>query len=125
MTKRERSDTMIDAHPIMYEALDLAGLTPRAFLRRHWQKKPLLARGALPQCAGIVHPETFFALAGRDEVHLHPARGLGLGGLVVADERGLLVLGEVNAAVLGDQDTAIACGGCDDGGDGGDEVTEY
>ena len=59
---------MIDAHPIMSEALDLAGLTPRAFLRRHWQKKPLLARGALPQCAGIVHPETLFALAGRDDL---------------------------------------------------------
>jgi 50S ribosomal protein L16 3-hydroxylase len=52
----------------MSEAPDLAGLTPRAFLRRHWQKKPLLARGAFPDCAGIVHPETLFALAGRDDL---------------------------------------------------------
>ena len=59
---------MNGAHSIMSEALDLAGLTPRAFLRRHWQKKPLLARDALPECAGIVRRETLFALAGRDDL---------------------------------------------------------
>ena len=59
---------MNGAHSLMSEALDLAGLTPGAFLRRHWQKKPLLARGALPGCAGIVRPATLFELAGRDDL---------------------------------------------------------
>jgi len=27
----------------------LGGLTPHEFLRRHWQKRPLYVRGALPQ----------------------------------------------------------------------------
>jgi 50S ribosomal protein L16 3-hydroxylase len=31
----------------MEEAL-LGGLSPQAFLRRHWQKRPLLVRRALP-----------------------------------------------------------------------------
>jgi 50S ribosomal protein L16 3-hydroxylase len=59
---------MNDAHLIMSEAFTLAGLTARAFLRRHWQKKPLLARGALADCAGIVEPATLFALAGREDL---------------------------------------------------------
>ena len=52
----------------MSEAFTLAGLTPRAFLRRHWQKKPLLARGALPECAGIMQRTTLIELAGRDDL---------------------------------------------------------
>jgi 50S ribosomal protein L16 3-hydroxylase len=59
---------MNNAHSSMSETLDLAGLTPGAFLRRHWQKKPLLARRALPGCAGIVPPATLFELAGRDDL---------------------------------------------------------
>jgi 50S ribosomal protein L16 3-hydroxylase len=46
----------------------LGGLSPSAFMRRHWQKKPLLVRQALP---GIVPPATrhdLFALAARDDV---------------------------------------------------------
>jgi len=31
----------------------LGGLSPRTFLHRHWQKRPLLVRGALPGFAGI------------------------------------------------------------------------
>ncbi|HJS36490.1 MAG TPA: cupin domain-containing protein, partial [Burkholderiales bacterium] len=31
----------------------LGGLTARQFLRRHWQKEPLLARGALPGFRGV------------------------------------------------------------------------
>lgn len=38
------------------------------FLRRHWQKKPLLARAALPQHAGLVNRDGLFALAARDDV---------------------------------------------------------
>jgi 50S ribosomal protein L16 3-hydroxylase len=52
----------------MSAAFNPAGLTPSAFLRRHWQKKPLLARGALAECAGIVQPATLIALAARDDL---------------------------------------------------------
>ncbi len=46
----------------------LGGLTPAVFMRRHWQKKPLLVRQALP---GVTPPLTrpaLFELAGRDDV---------------------------------------------------------
>jgi 50S ribosomal protein L16 3-hydroxylase len=45
----------------------LGGLTPRAFLRRHWQKEPLLIRGALPGFRDPVTPERVVALAMRPE----------------------------------------------------------
>ena len=46
----------------------LGGLSPQVFMRRHWQKQPLLIRQALP---GIVPPldrAGLFALASRDDV---------------------------------------------------------
>lgn len=46
----------------------LSGLDESAFLRRHWQKKPLLARQALPDCAGLLTRDTLFELATRDDV---------------------------------------------------------
>ena len=46
----------------------LAGLSPRAFLQRHWQKRPLLARQALPGAAGLLTREDVFRLAARDDV---------------------------------------------------------
>jgi 50S ribosomal protein L16 3-hydroxylase len=46
----------------------LGGLSFDPFLRRHWQKKPLLARAALPQCAGLVKRDQLFALAARDDI---------------------------------------------------------
>lgn len=46
----------------------LGELSPRQFLRRHWQKRPLLVRGALPRFAGVVRERTLFALARRDDV---------------------------------------------------------
>ncbi|OGA45769.1 MAG: cupin [Betaproteobacteria bacterium RIFCSPLOWO2_12_FULL_62_58] len=46
----------------------LVGLSVRAFLRRHWQKKPLLARRALPHYAKLVTRDALFALAARDDV---------------------------------------------------------
>lgn len=52
----------------MLRALKLAGLTAGGFLRRYWQRKPLLARGALVECAGIVQPGMLFSLAGRDDL---------------------------------------------------------
>jgi 50S ribosomal protein L16 3-hydroxylase len=50
----------------------LGGLTPRAFLRGYWQKRPLLVRGALQQLAGargeLRDLRTLAALAARDDV---------------------------------------------------------
>lgn len=46
----------------------LAGLTPAGFMRRHWQKSPLFAPGALAQYAGAVTKTALFALAQRDDV---------------------------------------------------------
>ena len=46
----------------------LGGLTPRAFLRRYWQKRPLFVRGALPAFRGVVDEHALAALAARDDV---------------------------------------------------------
>jgi len=46
----------------------LGGLTPQVFMRRHWQKQPLLIRQAVP---GVVPPlgrNELFALAGEEHV---------------------------------------------------------
>ncbi len=45
----------------------LAGLTPAQFLRQHWQKKPLLARAALPQFATLLTRATLIELAQQPE----------------------------------------------------------
>ncbi|HYR34253.1 MAG TPA: cupin domain-containing protein [Burkholderiales bacterium] len=46
----------------------LGGLTPREFLRRHWQKRPLYVRGALPRFTGVLDARQLFTLARRDDV---------------------------------------------------------
>ncbi|HXV11267.1 MAG TPA: cupin domain-containing protein [Burkholderiales bacterium] len=46
----------------------LGGLSFDEFLRRHWQKKPLLARAALPQHADLVNRDRLFTLAARDDL---------------------------------------------------------
>jgi len=46
----------------------LGGLTPRTFLRRCWQKRPLFVRDALPQFAGMIDANALCALARRDDV---------------------------------------------------------
>jgi 50S ribosomal protein L16 3-hydroxylase len=50
----------------------LGGLTPREFLRRYWQKRPLLVRAALPGFRGLRDEmsdlRVLFALAARDDV---------------------------------------------------------
>ena len=46
----------------------LGGLTPARFMKRHWQRKPLLVRGALPGFTPLLSRAELFALAGRDEV---------------------------------------------------------
>jgi 50S ribosomal protein L16 3-hydroxylase len=44
----------------------LGSLPVRTFLRRHWQKRPLLVRGALPG-ADLLERRALFALAARDD----------------------------------------------------------
>lgn len=46
----------------------LGGLTPEAFMRRHWQKKPLLIRQAVPQGVPELDRAALFALAASDGV---------------------------------------------------------
>ena len=46
----------------------LGGLSPQQFMRRHWQKKPLLIRQAIPGVKPPVDRSALFALAGQDEV---------------------------------------------------------
>ena len=48
----------------------LAGLTAAEFLRRHWQKRPLLARGAFPGLGDFLQRDKLFELvfAGESQV---------------------------------------------------------
>ena len=46
----------------------LGGLSAAAFMRRHWQRKPLLVRGAWPDALPGVDRSRLFALAARDDV---------------------------------------------------------
>ncbi|MGQ0547676.1 MAG: JmjC domain-containing protein [Betaproteobacteria bacterium] len=46
----------------------LGGLTPRTFLRRHWQKRPLFVRDALPQFVTMIDERALAALAQRSDV---------------------------------------------------------
>src|SRR6185436_3904772 len=46
----------------------LGGLSPRQFMRRHWQKRPCLIRQAVPGVQAPVARGELFALAGRDDV---------------------------------------------------------
>ena len=46
----------------------LAGHDARSFLRRHWQKHPLLVRRALPQYENMMTREELFALSMRDDI---------------------------------------------------------
>jgi 50S ribosomal protein L16 3-hydroxylase len=46
----------------------LGGLTPERFMRRHWQKKPLLVRQAMPGIVPPVARQRLFELAGEDGV---------------------------------------------------------
>ena len=46
----------------------LGGLSPARFMKKHWQKKPLLVRGAIPGFRPLLARKDLFALAARDEV---------------------------------------------------------
>ena len=46
----------------------LGGLSPAQFMRRHWQKKPLLVRQAIAGMQPLLSAPQLFALAARAEV---------------------------------------------------------
>jgi 50S ribosomal protein L16 3-hydroxylase len=46
----------------------LGGLSPARFMQRHWQKKPLLVRGAIAAFEPLLGRAELFALAERDDV---------------------------------------------------------
>ena len=46
----------------------LGGLSPAVFMRRHWQKKPLLIRQAVPQAGALLDRPALFALAEQQQV---------------------------------------------------------
>ena len=46
----------------------LGGLTPSQFMKRHWQKKPLLVRNAMPGFVPCVNRSELVALAGQEGV---------------------------------------------------------
>lgn len=50
------------------EEAPLGGLSAQAFLRRHWQKRPLLVRRALPGFRGTIRKNALFGLATRDDI---------------------------------------------------------
>ncbi|MDH4094593.1 MAG: cupin domain-containing protein [Betaproteobacteria bacterium] len=55
----------------------LGGLSARQFLRRYWQKRPLLVRGALPGFRGVASRAQLAALAGRPDVESRLVRRRG------------------------------------------------
>lgn len=46
----------------------LGGISPQHFMQRHWQKKPLLVRGAVPGLRPLLDRGELFAMAAREEV---------------------------------------------------------
>ena len=46
----------------------LGGISPQTFMRRHWQKKPLLIRQAVPGVLALLSRAELFELAARDDV---------------------------------------------------------
>src|SRR3954464_13355959 len=46
----------------------LGGLSPRTFLRRYWQKRPLFVAQALPGFGGVIDKRALARLAARDDV---------------------------------------------------------
>lgn len=62
------------------QTLDLlAGMSPAQFMRRHWQKKPLLVRQAIPGCQPLLSRAALFKLVENEQVEsrliVHSAKG--------------------------------------------------
>ena len=53
----------------------LGGLTPAQFMKRHWQKKPLLVRGAMPGFEALLARRELFAMAAREEIESRLVEG--------------------------------------------------
>ena len=64
----------------------LGGLSPATFMRRHWQRKPLLVRQAWPGVAPPLARPSLFALAQQDGVESRLVQRLG-DGTAAADWR--------------------------------------
>ena len=69
------SDSALYAHALPPEPVDpdapltlLGGMTPTAFMRDIWHRKPLLIRQAVPEIVPPVSREALFELADRDDV---------------------------------------------------------
>jgi 50S ribosomal protein L16 3-hydroxylase len=63
LTKNDLNHAPLDA-PLTL----LGGLSPQQFMRRHWQKKPLLIRQAIPGVQPPVDRAKMFALAAQEDV---------------------------------------------------------
>lgn len=59
--------TIVDMDITLAQPL-LGGLSPQTFMRRHWQKKPLLVRQAIPHVTAPLARAPLFELAARDDV---------------------------------------------------------
>jgi 50S ribosomal protein L16 3-hydroxylase len=57
-----------EAAPVQQPTPLLGGLTPAQFMRRHWHKKPLLIRQAIPGFAPLLSRPDLFALAADESV---------------------------------------------------------
>ncbi|WBY02721.1 cupin domain-containing protein [Ramlibacter tataouinensis] len=58
----------------------LGSLSPRQFMKRHWQRKPLLVRGAVPDFRPLLARNELFALAAREDVESRVVEQRGGGG---------------------------------------------
>ena len=58
--------------PVDQPAQMLAGLTPTQFMKRYWQKKPLLIRNAFPGFQPLLSRPELFALEGTESVESRP-----------------------------------------------------
>ncbi|MGF6772888.1 50S ribosomal protein L16 3-hydroxylase [Paraburkholderia sp. GAS199] len=73
VSARNSSSASKQAQPVLPPSPDtptplLGNLTPSQFMRRYWQKKPLLIRQAIPDIEAPLSRDEFFELADRDEV---------------------------------------------------------
>jgi 50S ribosomal protein L16 3-hydroxylase len=57
----------------------LGGLTPREFMKRHWQRRPLLVRGGIAEPVSPLSRTELFALAARDGVESRLVRNAARG----------------------------------------------
>jgi 50S ribosomal protein L16 3-hydroxylase len=64
LKRHQRNRNMNTEQPLVL----LGGLTPSQFMKRHWQKKPLLVRNAIPGFVPCVNRSELVALAGQEGV---------------------------------------------------------